>query len=63
MDVNEYIHDTSDKQIAVDKSTVERSASTNIDDLWNEAGQNKTSCNIVHTDWNDFEIEETDQTG
>lgn len=59
--VNEYIHDTSDKQIAVDKSTVERSASTNIDDLWNEAGQNKTSCNIVHTDGIDFEIEETDK--
>lgn len=61
VDVNEYIHDTSDKQIAVDKSTVERSASTNIDDLWNEAGQNKTSCNIVHTDGIDFEIEETDK--
>lgn len=61
VDVNEYIHDTSDKQIAVDKSTVERSASTNIDDLWNEAGQNKTSCNIVHTDEIDFEIEETDK--
>lgn len=29
MDVNEYIHDTSDKQIAVDKSTVERGASAN----------------------------------
>ena len=61
VDVNEYIHDSSDKQIAVDKSTVERSASTNIDDLWNEAGQNKTSCNIVHTDGIDFEIEETDK--
>ena len=61
VDVNEYIHDTSDKQIAVNKSTVERSASTNIDDLWNEAGQNKTSCNIVHTDGIDFEIEETDK--
>ena len=61
VDVNEYIHDTSDKQIAVDKSTVERSASTNIDDLWNEADQNKTSCNIVHTDGIDFEIEETDK--
>lgn len=61
VDVNEYIHDTSDKQIAVDKSTVERSASTNIDDLWNEAGQNKTSYNIVHTDGIDFEIEETDK--
>lgn len=61
VDVNEYIHDTSDKQIAVNKSTVERSASTNIDDLWNEAGQNKTSCNIVHTDGIDFEIEETDE--
>lgn len=61
VDVNEYIHDTSDKQIAVDKSTVERSASTNIDDLWNEAGQNKTSCNIVHTDGINFEIEETDK--
>lgn len=61
VDVNEYIHDTSDKQIAVNKSTVERSASTNIDDLWNEAGQNKTSCNIVHTDEIDFEIEETDK--
>lgn len=61
VDVNEYIHDTSDKQIAVGKSTVERSASTNIDDLWNEAGQNKTSCNIVHTDGIDFEIEETDK--
>lgn len=61
VDVNEYIHNTSDKQIAVDKSTVERSASTNIDDLWNEAGQNKTSCNIVHTDGIDFEIEETDK--
>lgn len=61
VDVNEYIHDTLDKQIAVDKSTVERSASTNIDDLWNEAGQNKTSCNIVHTDGIDFEIEETDK--
>lgn len=61
VDVNEYIHDTSDKQIAVNKSTVEISASTNIDDLWNEAGQNKTSCNIVHTDGIDFEIEETDK--
>ena len=61
VDVNEYIHDTSDKQIAVNKSTVERSASANIDDLWNEAGQNKTSCNIVHTDGIDFDIEETDE--
>lgn len=61
VDVNEYIHDTSDKQIAVNKSTVERSTSANIDDLWNEAGQNKTSCNIVHTDGIDFEIEETDK--
>ena len=61
VDVNEYIHDTSDKQIAVNKSTVERSASANIDDIWNEAGQNKTSCNIVHTDGIDFEIEETDK--
>lgn len=59
--VNEYIHDTSDKQIAVDKSTVERSASANIDDLWNEAGQNKTSCNIVHADGINFNIEETDE--
>lgn len=61
VDVNEYIHDTLDKQSAVNKSTVEISASTNIDDLWNEAGQNKTSCNIVHTDGIDFEIEETDK--
>lgn len=61
VDVNEYIHDTSDKQIAVNKSTVERSASANIDDLWNEADQNKTSCNIVRTDGIDFEIEETDK--
>lgn len=29
VDVNEYIHDTSDKQIAVDKSTVEKGASAN----------------------------------
>lgn len=61
VDVNEYIHDTSDKQIAVNKSTVERSASANIDDLWNEAGQNKTSCNIVHTDGINFDIEESDE--
>lgn len=61
VDVNEYIHDTSDKQIAVNKSTVERSASANIDDLWNEAGQNKTSCNIVHTDEINFDIEESDE--
>lgn len=61
MDVNEYIHNTSDKQIAVNKSTVERSASANIDDLWNEAGQNKTSCNIVHTDGINFDIEESDE--
>lgn len=61
VDVNEYIHDTSDKQIAVNKSTVERSASANIDDLWNEADQNKISCNIVRTDGIDFEIEETDK--
>lgn len=61
VDVNEYIHDTSDKQIAVNKSTVEKSASANIDDLWNEADQNKTSCNIVRTDGIDFEIEETDK--
>ena len=61
VDVNEYIHNTSDKQIAVNKSTVERSASANIDDLWNEAGQNKTSCNIVHTDGINFDIEESDE--
>ena len=61
VDVNEYIHDTSDKQIAVNKSTVERSASANIDDLWNEAGQNKTSCNIVRTDGINFDIEESDE--
>lgn len=61
VDVNEYIHDTSDKQIAVNKSTVERSASANIDDLWNEAGQNKTSYNIVHTDGINFDIEESDE--
>lgn len=61
VDVNEYIHDTSDKQIAVNKSTVERSTSANIDDLWNEAGQNKTSCNIVHTDGINFDIEESDE--
>lgn len=61
VDVNEYIHDTSDKQIAVNKSTVERGASTNIDDLWNEAGQNKTSYNIVHTDGINFDIEESDE--
>lgn len=61
VDVNEYIHDTSDKQIAVNKSTVERSASANIDDLWNEAGQNKTSCSIVRTDGINFDIEESDE--
>ena len=61
VDVNEYIYDTSDKQIAVNKSTVERSASANIDDLWNEAGQNKTSYNIVHTDGINFDIEESDE--
>lgn len=32
-----------------------------IDDLWNEAGQNKTSYNIVHTDGINFNIEETDE--
>lgn len=32
-----------------------------IDDLWNEAGQNKNKCNIVHTDGIDFNIEETDE--
>lgn len=61
VDVNEYIHDTSDKQIAVNKSTVERSASVNIDNLWNEAGQNKTSCNIIRTDGINFDIEESDE--
>lgn len=61
VDVNEYIHNTSDKQIAVNKSTVERSASVNIDNLWNEAGQNKTSCNIIRTDGINFDIEESDE--
>lgn len=61
VDVNKYIHNTSDKQIAVNKSTVERSASVNIDNLWNEAGQNKTSCNIIRTDGINFDIEESDE--
>lgn len=32
-----------------------------IDDLWNEAGQNKNKCNIGHVDGIDFDIEETDE--
>lgn len=32
-----------------------------IDDLWNEAGQNKNKCNIVHADRINFDIEETDE--
>lgn len=32
-----------------------------IDDLWNEAGQNKNKCNIVHADGINFDIEETDE--
>ena len=32
-----------------------------IDDLWNEAGQNKDKYNIVHADGINFDIEETDE--